>query len=154
MVLTVILICFILILIMTAFIGRYMGYYNSLTKSSWADSPIIYTILLALSFTFLTIGVFINFKDNVATIPLYFLIFFFEFIWLLSFLNRMYSTAIIISSIIFILSGFEIVLMVNGNSPELCWLASPFLFFSLIQLAITDDISKYNVGHEDMIELI
>lgn len=146
-----ILICFIIILIIISIIGQYINYYYSLTKPVWTDSPILYTILLALSLMFLTIGIFVNFKDNIATIPLFFLIFFFEIIWLLSFLNRMYSTSVALSIIIFILTGFEIILLFNGKSRELCWLISPFFFFSLIQIAITDNISKYNISHEDLI---
>ena len=65
--------------------------------------------------------------------------------------HRMYSTSIIISSIIFLLTSLEIVLMISGKSPELCWLASPFLFYSLIQLAITDDIYKHNISHDDIL---
>ena len=144
-------ICFILILIMTAFISMYLGYFNSLSKSTWVDSPILYTILLALTLTFLTIGVFVNFQENISTIPLFFMIIFFQFIWLLSTYSRMYSTSIALGSAIFILTSFEMVFMVSRKSPELCWLASPFFFYSLVQLAITDDLYKYNVSHEDII---
>lgn len=151
MVALAILMCFILILIMTAFISMYLGYFNTLSKSTWVDSPILYTILLALTLTFLTMGVFINFDENIVTVPLYFMIIFFQFIWLLSTYGRMYSTSIIIGSAIFILTSIEMILMVNSKSPELCWLASPFLFYSLVQLAITDDLYKYNVSHEDII---
>lgn len=146
-----ILICFVLILIMTAFISMNLWYFNSLSKSSWVDSPILYTILLALTLTFLTIGVFINFDENIATIPIYFMILFLEFMFLTTSYSRMYTTSIFISSIIFILASFEIVFMVSGKVPELCWLASPFIFFSIIQLAIIDDIYKYNINVEDLI---
>lgn len=151
MVVLAIFICFVLILIMTAFISMYLGYFNSLSKNTWVDSPILYTILLALTLTFLTIGVFINFQENIATIPLYFMIIFFQIIWLVSTYYRMYSTSICINSFIFILTSLEMIFMVNGKSSELCWLASPFLFYSLLQLAITDDLYKYNVSHEDII---
>jgi hypothetical protein len=151
MVLTIIFICFILILIILALICRFMNYYNSLTKSTWADSPLIYTFLLGLSLTFLTLGVFINIKENIPTIPLYFMIIFFEFIWLITFYLRMYSISTLITTTIFILTGFEIMYIKNSKNPELVWLISPFLFFSLIQLAITDDISKYNIGYDDII---
>lgn len=144
-------IMFILILIMTAFISNYIGYFNSLTKNTWVDTPIISTILLALTLTFLTVGVFINYEENISTLPLYFLIMFFEFVWLLSIYGRMYTTSIGIGSIIFILTSFEMVFMVSSKSPELCWLASPFLLYSLIQLAITDDLYKNNVSHDDII---
>lgn len=151
MVALAILICFVLILIMTAFTSMYLGYFNSLSKNIWVDSPIIITMLMATTLTFLTIGVFINYEENIATIPLYFMIMFFQFVWLLSIYARMYPTSILLGSIIFVLTSFEIVFMVSGKSPELCWLASPFLFYSLIQLAITDDLYKYNVSHDDII---
>lgn len=151
MVAIAILICFVLILIMTAFVSMYIGYFNSLSKSVWLDSPILNTILMSITLTFLTIGVFINYEENIAKIPLYFMIMFFQSIWLLSLYNRMYPTSIVLSSIIFILTSFEMVFMVSGNSSELCWLASPFLFFSLIQLAMTDDIYKHNMSHDDIL---
>lgn len=151
MVAIAILICFVLILIMTAFTSMYLWYFNTLTKNVWVDSPILNTILMAITLTLLTVGVFLNYEDNIGTIPLYFLILFFQFIWLLSIYNRMYSTSIVIGSFIFIMTSFEMVFMVSGKSPELCWLASPFLFYSLVQLAITDDLYKYNVSHDDII---
>ena len=151
MVTLAILIMFVLILIMTAFISNYICYFNSLTKNTWVDTPIISTILLALTLSFLTVGVFINYEENISTLPLYFLIMFFEFVWLLSLYGRMYTTSIGIGSIIFILTSFEMVFMVSSKSSELCWLASPFLLYSLIQLAITDDLYKNNVSHDDII---
>lgn len=150
MVLLAVLLCFVLILIMTAFTSMYLGYFNSLTKNTWVDSPIIYTILMALTLTLLTIGVFINYNENIVTIPIYFMILLFQFLWLLSTYDRMYLTGIGFSSAIFILTSFEIVFMVSGKSPELCWIASPYLFYSLIQLAITDDLYKNNVSNNEI----
>lgn len=144
-------ICFIFILILTYIICQHIGYYNSLRKSSWADSPILYTILFAISFTFFTIGIFIKFKDNIESIPLYFIIFLFEFLWFVLLYSRMFSNSKIFAFLIFILTGFEIVFMIKSNSPELCWVASPFLFFTLIQIAISEDLSKYNIDYEDLI---
>lgn len=132
-------------------ISSKINYYNSLIKDTWAEAPLILTILLGLSLTMLTIGVFISFDSNFALLPAYFMILFFEFIWLISMYSRMYSTATVISSFVIILASLETILMVKGDSAMLCWTVAPFLFFSLLQLSLTDNIYKYNIEHDDII---
>ena len=126
-----------------------INHYNYLIKNTWCESPIILIILFALSLTMLTIGIFINYKNNIVTLPLFFMIIFFELILFFTFYSRNYSLSILISSFIFILTSFEIVAMIDHSIKDIYWLCSPFLIFSLIQLAIIDDIAKYNIDYYD-----
>lgn len=151
MIIPVIVICFILILLMISLVAYNLDYYKRLSKDTWIDSPILLTIMLALSLTLLTFGIFIDFKGNFVGVPVYFMILFFEFVWLLSMYYCTYSVATFISCITFLLTGFEMIFLAKNKNPEICWLASPFLFFSLIEIGITDNIYKYNIDHEDII---
>lgn len=151
MLLPIIAICFILILLMVALIIYNLDSFNILIKDTWIESPIVLTILLALSFVIMTLGVFINYNDNIILSPLYFMILFFEYIWLFSIYNRMYLTGTSLSSIIFLLTCFEMVILVKSKEPKLCWTIAPFLFISLLQIAITDSLYKYNLDHNDIL---
>lgn len=151
MIIPIIIICFIIILLIISLIAYNLNYYKRLLKDTWLESPILMTIMLALSLTLLTFGVFTDFKNNNIGIPIYFMILFFEIVWLLSIYHRNYSPAILISCITFILTGFEMILLAKSKNPEICWLVSPFLFFSLIEIGITDNIYKYNIDHEDIV---
>lgn len=149
----VLVICFILIILMIVLIIYNIDYYNKLIKDTWMESPIILTILLALSLTVMTVGTFINYKDNTAVIPIYLMIIFFEYIWIITTYNRMYTTATAITTIIFLLSSFEMVFLVKGSDPILCWTITPFLFLSLLQIVMTDILYKNNLDHTDIINI-
>lgn len=153
MIISVIIICFVIILILVATIAYNVSFYNDLIKDTWCESPIILTILLALSLVSLTTSVFVNFEDHVAMIPLYFMILFFELVIFIAANSRMFLSSVVISAIVFLLTGFEMVFSIRGKNPELCWLISPFLFFSIIQLAICDNLYKHNFDHIDLLNL-
>lgn len=127
-------------------------HFNSLIKDTWVDSPIIFTIILAISLILLTTSVFIDYQNNIPLIPLYFLILFFEIIVFVCASSRMYSTSVIFSTIVFVLTGFEMLYMTKTKNKELSWLMSPFLFFSLFQISICDNIYKNNIDYNDLLE--
>lgn len=154
MIIPVVIICFIIILILVASISYNINHYNILIKDTWCDSPIILTVLLALSLVSLTTAVFVNYEDHLPMIPLYFIILFFELVIFIAASSKMFLTSVSLSAIVFILTGFEMVFSIKSKNPELCWLISPFLFFSLIQLAVSDNLYKYNFDHTDILEAI
>lgn len=153
MLLPILIICFILILLIVALVIYNIHYYNKLIKETWMDSPILLTILLALSLSVMTVGVFINYRYNIKIIPIYFMILFFEYIWLISNFNRMYTTATCISTVIFLLTSFEMIFLIKSSDPLLCWSVTPFLFMSLLQIYMTDVLYKNNLDHTDLINL-
>lgn len=128
-----------------------ISFFNSLIKDLWIESPIILTILLALSLTCFTIGVFVKYEENMTVIPIYFMILFLELIMFMSAYSRMFLTSVGISTIIFLLTSIEMIFFVKGKSSELCWLISPFLFYSLVQIAICDNLYKHNLDHIDIL---
>lgn len=144
-------ICFILILLMVSLIIYNLNSFNVLIKDKWIESPIILTILLSLSFVIMTLGVFINYEENMSLLPLYFMVIFFEYLWLFTIYNRMYLTGTAISSIIFLLTAFEMVILVKSKESKLCWTIAPFLFITLLQIAINDSLYKYNIDHDDIL---
>lgn len=128
-----------------------ISYFNSLIKDTWVDSPILLTVLLALTLTCFTLGVFAKYQENIAIFPIYFMILFLELIMFISIYSRMFLTSICISTIVFLLTGFEMLFLLKEKSPELCWMISPFLFYSFIQIAACDSIYKYNLDHSDIL---
>ena len=129
-----------------------IGFYQKLRKDTWACSEILLCFFLALSLVFLTLGVFINYEDDMKVIPIYFMILFFEFLWLLSVYWRMFNDSTLIGSIILILVSAETILLFKNKYNELALLATPFLFFSLIQMALSDNLFKYNIDHNDLLQ--
>lgn len=152
MIIPVIIICFIIILILVATIAYNVSFYNSLIKDTWCDSPIILTILLALSLVSLTTSVFVNYEDHISMIPLYFMILFFELVIFIAANSRMFLSSVVISTVVLLLTGLEMVFSIRDKNQELCWLISPFLFFSIIQMAICDNLYKYNFDHVDILK--
>ena len=142
--------CFIIILLLISTLAYNISFYNVLIKDTWCNSPIILIIFLALSLVCLTTSVFINYKDQISMIPLYFLILFFELIIFIVAKSRMFLKSIFISFIIFLLTGLEILFSLKTKNPELCWLISPFFFFSLIQIAIFNNLYINNFDYIDI----
>jgi len=105
-------------------------------------------MFLGLSIVFLTLGVFLDY--NVIVMSLYFVILLLEFVYLLNVSKRMYLDSKLIGVGIIILTAFETILISKGNQPELAVLATPFLFFTMIQLAISDNLSEFNIDHKDI----
>ena len=154
MIIPVIIICFVIILILVATMAYNISFYNSLIKDTWCDSPIILTILLALSLVSLTTSVFVNFEDHVPLIPLYFMILFFEIVIFIAMISRIFLSSVVISAVVLLLTGLEMVFSIRGKNPELCWLISPFLFFSIVQMAICDNLYKHNFDHADILKAV
>lgn len=151
MIIPVVVICFIIILIIVMIVVYNISFYNSLIKDTWCESPIILVILMALSLVSFTTSVFINYEEHMSMIPLYFIILFLEIIMFIAINSRMFLTSVFVSAIIFLLTGFEMVFLIKGKNPEMCWLVAPFLFYSLVQLGICDNLYKYNFDHLDIL---
>lgn len=148
----VLFICFIIILFITSFIACNLDHYNYLIKDTWADAPILLNILLALCLSYLTLAVFIKDYTNNMTIPIYLLIIIFEIIMLITVGLHMHSISILVASLVFIMTCLEMVFFIKRNEKKLCWLVTPFLFFSLLQIAITDNLYSNNVDYTELID--
>jgi len=129
-----------------------LEFYHKLRKDTWACSDIILCLLLGISLALLTFGVFIDYKIDIKVIPIYFMILFFEFVWLLSIYWRMFNDATLISSVIIVLVSAETILFLKRDYKELAWLSTPFLFFSLIQFALSDNLFNCNIDHTDLLK--
>ena len=154
MTVSIVIMCMILILLMVIMVAYNIGFYQKLRKDTWACSEMILCIFFALSLTFLTVGVFIDYKTDIRVIPIYFMILFFEFVWLLSIYSRMFTDSELIGSIILILTSAEIILLLKKDYKELAILATPFLFFALLQMALSDTLYKNNIDHIDLLKII
>lgn len=154
MVSPVLIICFIIILILVATMSYNVSFYNSLIKDTWCCSPIILMILLGLSLVSLTTSVFINYKDNIPMIPIYFMIMFFEIVTFIAINSRMFLISVFISAFVFLLTGLEIVFSTRCKNPELFFLICPFFFYSLVQTAICDNLYKHNFDHIDILNAV
>lgn len=143
--------CILLIIVIATLVGYNINFYRSLKKEIWAESEILLLFFMTVSLVFLTTGIFINFNHDVKSLPLYFLIIFFEFLYLFSVYNRMYLNSELISAFIFILTVSQIIIQIKSKTKEIAWLSTPFLIFSLFQIGLSRSLYNYNVDHIDLI---
>lgn len=148
-----ILICIILIVFMIFLVLYDYGNYERLRKDKWAQSEDILCFFMALSLSFLTIGSIIDYENGLYLLPIFILILLMEFFWIIMMKSRNFCYSIFIGSFISGFVAIETILLSRKKNPELAWLTAPFLFFSLIQIALSDNIYKYNIDHSDLREL-
>lgn len=148
-----ILICILLIIFMICLVFYGPGNYDRLRKDEWAKSEPILCFFMALSLSFITIGSIIDYENGKYLLPIFMLILVLEFLWIMMMKSRNFCYSIFIGAFISGFAAIETILLSRKSNPELAWLAAPFLFFSLIQIAVSDNIYKHNIDHSDLRDL-
>lgn len=145
--------CIILIILMIVLVGYNINFYRSLKKEIWAESEIVISFFMTVSLVFLTTGVFIDFNRDRRSLPLYLLVLFFEFLYLISIYARMYSDSELIGALIFLLTASQIIIQMKSKNKEITWLFTPFLIFSLFQIGLSSSLYRNNVDHLDLVRI-
>lgn len=146
-----IIICILLVIFMIIILFYNDNIYSKLKKDIWLESDIIIFLMVGIFLSLVVIADLCDLSNNLNLIPLLIIIMILEFVWILMLKSRNFFSSILISTLIAGFTAINAILLSISKNKELVFLILPFLFFSFIQIFMSDDIFKNNIDKIEMI---